>query len=140
MIGFDLDGVLVADVTWSPEAVKFRNLGMNPVFIPEGRYAIITSRPNATEDTETWVKRELSDNPPEKLFSGNTDWKLSIQYKVKILRENPYIDTYVESDKTTVMELRSAFPDRRILHFSTWINHSIRNLNTPAKATLHAPV
>jgi hypothetical protein len=125
MIGFDLDGVLVADVTWTPEIVPFRNLGMNALFVPQGDYVIITGRPKAQVDTQQWVDRELSSNPPKEVYMGNDDWEKSNDYKIHILKLNPDIEVFVESDEAVVEVLRNVFPERRIIHFKTLVQRAL---------------
>lgn len=122
MIGFDLDGVLVSDVAWTPEIIQFRNTGMNALFVPQGDYVIVTSRPNAEKETREWIDRELAGNPPKQVFAKNSDWQRSIEYKVGVLERFPEITIFVESDLETVRALRVKFPNRRIVHFKSEIS------------------
>lgn len=121
MIGYDLDGVLVADVhPITPENLAYR-INMLPLFIPSGDYCIVTSRP--FEDysmTVTWALRFLQSNPPVTIYHGDYDVfsdDVAHAFKAKTLLANN-IHTYVESNPATVKYLRSAVPECRVLHFA----------------------
>jgi hypothetical protein len=127
--GFDLDGVLVADLMFYEPVEKYlhnRSL-MNALFVPKKPYVIITGRPYTdTAYTIDWALRELKENPPIKIFHGNQDINRAHLYKADMI--NQYgIERFVESDLTQVEYLRLA-TKAKIYHFKELVSHALYGL------------
>lgn len=132
-IGYDLDGVFLSDFFLPSdmsveEFLKIRAFFPSSIFIPRGKYVIITGR-NCTDKpfTEDWIKKNLSSNPPQYLFHECTDFRYAAKYKAEVINKNK-IPVFVESDKDQVEFLRKECPTCRIYHFGSLISETLSNL------------
>ncbi len=127
-VAFDLDGVLV------PDFDKIPNLGgldefyamttyINPIFIPNGDYYIITARPAQYRPiTWAWCEKYL-DPMPKQLFHERNQ-ETSGKYKSTILNENLDISFYIESDPGIVSYLKkNVRSDCEIIHLSDYLSN-----------------
>ena len=134
MIAYDLDGVFLSDIKPFNNSLEYMlkaRLELAPNFIPKGLYSIITGRPESDKkDTERWVDKFLNENRPVYLFHDNPDFGNPHLYKLKVLKENPSIMTFIESDIGQVLFLREELKDRdiKIIHFEELIKSSLERL------------
>lgn len=118
VIGYDLDGVLVADFEYYEPVIDYlsKRAKMKSLFVPPHPYVIITGRPS--DDlafTVEWAERELHTNKPIKIFHGNHDINRAHLYKADVINEFG-IEVFIESDKTQVEYLRAA-TKAKVIHF-----------------------
>lgn len=125
-VAFDLDGVLVPDCDHIPFIKSLDDfygltMYMQPLFHPQGSYAIITARPAEHRSTTwTWCNRHLEELPA-RLFHEIID-ETPGAYKARILNEHPDIQYYVESDLGIVKYLQQHVTTGcKIVHFSDYI-------------------
>lgn len=127
-IAFDLDGVLI------PDCDEFPNVGgldefyaltmyMRPIFVPQGKYAIITARPAQYRPvTIEWCRKYLEDMPT--LHHESVD-QTPGEYKAEVLNKHIEIELYVESDEGIVKYLRKHVTTGcKIIHFSEFLETS----------------
>jgi len=126
MIAYDMDGVLVSDILFEeniPQHLEKR-YAMFPIFVPQGRYCLITGRPLLDKElTEKWIAQNLA-NAPVKLFHGNSITGDPAEYKIAVLKDNPEIGVFIESDKQQADTIRKSVGIRVVL-FSDFIQESI---------------
>jgi hypothetical protein len=133
-IGFDLDGVFVADYTefttgdglgeLSPKQI----VQVTPIFKPTGNFYVITGREAALKNvTLKWFNEHGI--KPKGLFHDNVGFRNGMQYKLKVLNENPHITTYIESSERQVKFLQENLATScRVIHFAKWIAQHLKNL------------
>jgi len=133
MIGFDLDGVLISDLFCPKDMPLEEFLEMRATkpfanFIPKGEYVIVTGR-NSTdiEYTKTWVEKNLSSNPPLKLFHDCPDHRLGAEYKASVINQNG-IRKFIESDINQVHYLKKHCPNCKVIHFGSFISETLHKL------------
>lgn len=133
MIGFDLDGVLVSDLYWPDDMTLEKFLEMRATepfanFIPRGKYVIVTGR-NSTdyEYTKAWIEKNLSSNPPQKVFHECVHHSQAAEYKARVINENG-IRVFIESDAEQVEYLKANCPNCRVYHFGGFLNEAFSNL------------
>jgi hypothetical protein len=132
-IGYDLDGVLISDLNFSEEIplvefLKLRKELPRALFVPKGKYCIITGRTHTDKPfTLEWVRTNLSSNPPYEIFHDCPDFRRASEYKAKVINENG-IEIFVESDEEQVKMLTKKCPTCKIFHFGSFINEAILNL------------
>ena len=127
-IAFDLDGVLVPDCDQIPFVKSLEDfygltMYMQPLFSPQGPYAIITARSAEHRSiTWSWCNRHL-EQLPNRLFHECLD-ETPGAYKERILNDNPSIQMYVESDIGIVKYLKqNVRTGCEIIHYSDYISH-----------------
>jgi hypothetical protein len=132
-IGYDIDGVFISDVKYgAPEHVySMRRDHLRPLFQPQAGFILITSRPQQDWlGTKTWA--DIFDPAPAEVVVGSPSIKTehAIGFKEKALRERPHIRVFVESDIDTVNHLRKTLSDRKIIHFSDFIQEALCQFHT----------
>lgn len=132
-IGYDLDGVLISDLYWPEGMTLEKFLEMRATepyanFVPKGDYVIVTGR-NSTDKyyTEAWIEKNLSSNPPYKLFHGCVDYREAEKYKAQVINQN-CIHTFIESDAKQVEYLKKHCPHCRVYHFGSLVSETFYNL------------
>ena len=133
MIGFDLDGVLISDLNFPDDMPIERFLEMRASepyanFVPKGDYVIVTGR-NSTdvEYTKAWIEKNLSSNPPYKLFHDCPDQSQGAEYKAKIINQNRILK-FIESDIVQAEYLKKHCPYCKVIHFGSFISETFYNL------------
>ena len=101
MIAYDLDGVLLSDVT-HPDLKTLLSIRARctcSVFEPEGKYIIITGRPLIDkEDTIAWFINNIL-NQPEAIYFNPGKIEEAVIHKINTLNElESEIDCFIESD------------------------------------------
>lgn len=133
MIGFDLDGVLVSDLNWPDGLTLDKFLQMRADvpfanFIPKGKYVIVTGRNSSDyRYTMLWIEKNLSDNPPYKVFHDCEHYSKAAEYKAKVINENG-IRVFIESDKNQVEYLRENCPNCKVYHYGSFLSEAFSNL------------
>lgn len=133
MIGFDFDGVLVADMMWNggeiDKFLQMRNL-MYPLFKPQGDQVIVTGRPNSDIDfTSDFVGKYFRENSPKKVFHDNDSLQNAAEYKAQVIIDNG-IDLFIESDPGQVFMIQAMVGDKcKVIHFEKVIHEAISNLS-----------
>ncbi len=128
MIAFDIDGVLVSDISFDEDIEKYleRRYCMFPLFIPKGSYYLITGRPSIDKElTQKWIDENLT-NKPIKLFHDNPYFDKYAEYKVKVIKENPDITIYIESSEEEAEFIRKN-TSIRVITFNKFILEGIEN-------------
>lgn len=131
MIGYDIDGILAPDIVFNEsmfgEVEEVRTYWMKPLFIPEGEYVLITGRPACDAvNTMRWVDHFFRDNTPQSVYHDNVDPLKPELYKMKVLKDNPSIDIFIESDFETTQFLRRQLKNKcLIIHYATMVRQSI---------------
>lgn len=133
MIGYDLDGVLVSDLYWPEDMTLEKFLEMRATepyanFVPKGEYVIVTGR-NSTdfEYTKAWIEKNLSSNPPIKIFHDCPDHRQAEKYKAKVINENS-IRVFIESDVEQVQYLKKHCTECSVYHFGSFVSETISKL------------
>lgn len=133
MIGYDLDGVLISDL-FRPIDLSLENfLDMRarfpyPNFVPRGKYVIVTGRNYSDyEYTLAWVRQNLYQNMPEKIFHDCPHHSQAKEYKAEVINQNG-IKVFIESDASQVEYLKENCPNCKIIHFGEFINEALSNL------------
>jgi hypothetical protein len=138
VIGYDLDGVICADVQWdgdvSKEAIdKLHQLRdqMYPTFYPSGDFVIITGRPEEDESpTWKWLnKYEIGPHRLHMATKSGKDWGIDhvIYHKARWIShyasqdEDLRMVCFIESDWNQVVELKKLCPIP-VYHFGTQLN------------------
>lgn len=136
MIAYDLDGVFIPELVWkdsiADHLLYFRHNHMTPIFQPEGDFILITGRPYIDkQETIKWIDEHWT-NKPLLIFHDNTDYRYGVDYKIKVLRENPQIRTFVESELIQVYKIESALKswgmNTKIIHFPTLISSYLNSI------------
>lgn len=130
MIGFDLDGVFVADMEFSGDIQDFLEARhrQKTLFVPKSKYVIITGRPSSDKTlTVQWVDRELSSNPPTSLFHDNTDLNEAAVYKASVI-QSLGVDVFVESDSVQAEVIAGLVPQCRVITFREYIQNALYEL------------
>lgn len=124
-IGFDLDGVLIADCDRIPNLGgpdKFYELAMymRPLFCPKGEWSIITGRPAQFKSkTIEWVEKYFR-NKPVDIFHG-AKLENPAEYKAGIIMQHGF-EVFVESDPAQANKIRSLVPDSvTVYHFEEFV-------------------
>lgn len=123
MIAYDIDGIFINDFDISKinleSYLKIRNFA-KPLFIPQGKYCLITGRPIVDkEQTIQWINYYFSKNLPCKIYLGSQNLNESVQYKLNILTTGN-INIFIESDLEQVKYLKK-HTNKTILLFSDLI-------------------
>ena len=132
MIGFDIDGVFIGDKNQSApldEYLKTRGY-FSPLFIPEGKYVLVTGRPSIDkDDTLAWVRESFAINPPQEIYHENKDMMLAKEYKVSAILKSK-VDIFIESDKEQVDYFKRVLYNTniKIVHFSDFILDKLRGV------------
>lgn len=130
-MGFDLDGVLCPDIDldWDKPGFDFSYLfdlrmKLPPMFVPQGRYTIITGRPfDDKKHTEEWMKK-FNLHPVDIRFNPKdpVDWRVVAQHKVDTIMELRYsLTLFVESSHKQVEYIRQQVHHIPIYHFSDFV-------------------
>lgn len=131
MIGFDFDGVIVADFKFGGNVeryLKSRN-NMFPLFKPEGEWVIVTGRPKHDRPlTEEFCKEHFYSNPPHHIFHENENFDNPVKYKSEIILAND-IEIFIESNPIQVLGIQAVVGSRcKVLHFEKVINEALSNI------------
>jgi hypothetical protein len=133
MIGIDIDGVFIADLTWDNDKtdtlLDIRNNHTVPVFVPEGAYVLITGRPQEdAQATLAWVEKNFT-NLPAEVFHANPDFRKAAEYKASVLNSNPHITKFIESDEKQVERIKELLDhDVEVILFRDIILKAMANL------------
>lgn len=129
MIAFDLDGVFISDLSHSSDeelarVLEMRHRNMKAIFRVPFPYYLITGRPKTDEvETLRWLNLAFAHGErPLKIFHENQDYANPSDYKISVLRNNPDIATFIESDAEQAAAITKSVPSCRIVHFETWLN------------------
>lgn len=127
-IAYDLDGVFLSDfiIAGTVEDMVNQRLSLpRALFVPEGDYDIVTGRPIEDQHlTYAWVDRELSGNPPQTIFHGNTNITRPEEYKAWVINFKQY-DVFIESDPLQATTLSSLCPNTNIILFPNLITKTL---------------
>lgn len=130
MIGFDLDGVFVADMEFSGDIQDFLEARhrQKTLFVPKSEYVIITGRPSSDRYlTQEWVARELSENPPVSLYHDNDILEGAARYKASVIRFLG-LDLFIESDSEQADVIAELVPSCHVITFREYIQDALYEL------------
>lgn len=144
--GYDLDGVLLPDLNGLKglkdsdiqPLLEMRRDYLEPIFIPEGSYYIITGRPYIDkDDTYKWSDKFLIRNPPLDIIininsTPNSSELDAAMFKTKMIYEKG-IDIFIESNPIQAKHIQTLLLlhyDRneespRVIHFSDFLKIKI---------------
>ncbi len=129
-IGYDLDGVLVCDLAIdekniSVDKIKEYHYAMKPLFIPEGDYFIVTSRPvTDREETLAYIKQFFAKNEPKFVVHNRKPEENRIFFKRDALADimSKYeVDLFIESEKAVVDILKAYLPSLKTVWFKDFL-------------------
>lgn len=147
MIGFDLDGVFVNDIT-SEAASDATTLAAMlearkhqlPIFplanlaalLPGRTFAIVTARPSLdAADTKAWCFKHLKLKLPESKFVLCTRSSSSVasdleaaEFKASIIVDLK-ISHFVESSLVQARHIRQVVPNCKVIHFGTLVEDAL---------------
>lgn len=135
MIAFDLDGVFISDLSHSSDeelerVLEIRHQNMRAIFRVPFPYYLITGRPKIDEvETLRWLNLAFAHGErPSKIFHDNQDYADPAGYKISVLRNNPDISTFIESDAEQAATITRSVPTCRVVHFETWLTTAMEGL------------
>lgn len=131
MIGFDLDGVFINDMSLGnctiEEFLNIRNDHPMALFQPRGKYVIITGRPvSDVKLTMAWISKSL-DNKPETVYHGNKDWANAAEYKADTIRQLG-LKMFVESCAEQARYIQGMCPQTKVVVFPDFVSMQIQKL------------